>query len=297
MSAFEADKTHAPDGSSRSVYRYLEAVASDRYPDDRQRILVGTVQLLIPGIIEEAKRLGEPKAAYGLVADALRIVSHMDIYLHPEERSAQNRYRLWHHLSQHRIVDPATSDISSIDRREFEACVGEYLARPWMQHDYLDWCIVDALTAQEWSAYLQVVRGQRSAKRFLGAFGAAGTILFIVLSVWGLRHLFSTGSVLAIPAAIAFAAVIAWELVGFIRRRVARLRAKVPTERSLLLAMRDAYATLDGMVLSPTRVRDALRAADAKGVGWSQAVWPVIDAAVARNPNLWQVAPPPISTR
>jgi hypothetical protein len=55
--------------------------------------------------------------------------------------------------------------------------------------------------------------------------------------------------------------------------------------------MNRAYRELkfDGGVLSPTRVREALQAAEKDGVVWSNMIWPVLDRVIARNAAVWNV--------
>jgi hypothetical protein len=58
--------------------------------------------------------------------------------------------------------------------------------------------------------------------------------------------------------------------------------------RRPLRALRAAYQELKGPVLSPVRVRDQIRAAEKDGVVWPTAIWPILDAAIARNPAVWK---------
>jgi hypothetical protein len=275
------------------LHDYLPKLARERFRESREHVLVHTVRLLVPSIVAEAERRGDPKHAYGLAYDAMRVVSDLDLHLHPREEDAdtQKRHRLWWHLPNRIILDPTSSDTRAIEKQGFELAVGDYLARPWMQHDHIDWCIVDALVAQEWIAFLCHVRTQRSMKRLLRVFQVPLMLAVFGLPLWGVYYLLVANSAWVLPALLLYGAVLLWELVSFVRRAIARLRNRVPSPSSLLQAMAEAYATLDGPALSPTRVQDALRAADSKGVSWPQTIWPVIEAAVTRNPNLWRVAP------
>ncbi|MCW8087581.1 hypothetical protein [Sabulicella glaciei] len=284
------DAPNSFDGTHVSVRRYLEEAVVGRHWEHQQGILLDTVEVLTPGILEEARKRGDPQSAYSLARDATEVVADMDYHLHPRDFNSSKRMRMWWHLRDHVILDPAGSEISEIQRRDLEASVSEYMARPWMWHDYLDWCVIDALVAQEWAAYLQFVRGQRSLRWLV----LAVTVALYGLPILGLSYLFSSNSSFTIPALLAYAALVIWGIFGLAYRTVLRLTSKISSPRNLLLAMRDAYASLDGAVLSPSRVRDELRLAAEKGVGWSQVIWPVIDAAVARNPHVWRVAPPPV---
>lgn len=56
-------------------------------------------------------------------------------------------------------------------------------------------------------------------------------------------------------------------------------------------AMEAAYRDLQGPVLSAIRVRERLRAAEAAGVRWTNAVWPLLNVAAARDGGTWVVDP------
>lgn len=271
---------------------FIPRLAQDRFRESRGTVLVNTARLLVPSIVAEADRLRDAKRARGLAHDAMSVVADLDFHLHPweEDSDTRKRWQLWRHLPASTISDPS-SEKHAIDKEGFELAVGAYLARPWMQHDHIDWCIADALAAHEWIAYLHHVRTERAARRFVRMFQVPAAAAIFGLPLWGVIHLFETRSSWAGPALLAYGALLAWEAVSMVRRRIARLRNQVPAPSRLLRAMAEAYATLDGAVLSPTKVAEALRAADAKGVSWPPAIWPVIDAAVARNPSLWRVAP------
>ena len=257
---YEGDSDATP-GSHLSVRHYLEEVWASPFSEGRMAILLDTIDLLIPGIIAEAKRRGEPRAAYGLATEAMKVVGNLDFHLHPGEEGVCKRMLMWRHQKDHAIASPATSEITATEKQGFETTVSEYMARPWMQHDYLDWCIVDALTAHEWAAYLFYLRGQRSLQRLVMAFSVA----FYGLPLLGLGYLFWSDASFAFPALLGYAALVIWGFVGLAYRSVVRFTSKTSSPRTLLLAMRDAYASLDGLVLSPSRVRDQLRLASAKG--------------------------------
>ena len=92
---------------------------------------------------------------------------------------------------------------------------------------------------------------------------------------------------------MAIAASYVWVLgrvPRWIRARRARRRA-LSEIADRLQAMHGCYADLSGPVLDPTRVRDALLAAESLGVRWSSATWPVLEEAIARDLHRWLTMP------
>lgn len=68
--------------------------------------------------------------------------------------------------------------------------------------------------------------------------------------------------------------------------RARRARRKMLAEiAERLWAMYGCYADLSGPVLDPTRVKDALLAAESLCAKWSNATWPVLGGAIARDPH------------
>jgi hypothetical protein len=162
---------------------------------------------------------------------------------------------------------------------------------------------VDALVRYEWAAYYHSITdrtpalllGEADFKWVVRTFYAIFYSVCFGLSLWGVQNLYAVQSPWATPAAWLFALVSTWEVITIIRggRRRRRARAKdTELQTRLLMAMDDTYDSLDGTALSPTRVRDAMQSAKDKGVVYSQVVWPIIDAAVARDPHVWKVSPP-----
>ena len=168
MSHFiDDDDQNECDDSEVSVRLYLRRIAQRRFSSGCQAALIRITDLTVPGIMEEAKRRGDPAEAYVLVREAIQIVDEMDSALHGRNQHAsKHRSGIWWHIPDGGIV-PAGSDQQdkhNIDRAAFEQTAGQYLARPWMQHDHLDWCVVDALVRWEWAACYYNITDPLSAK-------------------------------------------------------------------------------------------------------------------------------------
>lgn len=301
------DEPNACDGSAKSLTAFIGRAAREQ---DRHRahIFENMTGLVLPGIIEEAKRCGDPMQAYILVKQAIQVFDDLDMALHPKElfqtpEESRARYRrfIWHHTTDGYLTLTGTKeDDFSISKEDLQAYAGQYMARPWMQHDYIDWCIVDALVRWEWAAFhndmINPYMSFEDEYKWVGrAVSAAVLAAFLGIPAAGVWYLYSVKSRWAAPAAVVLCLYAAWETIGAFRIWRAGLLTKVKAKQrklDLLTGMRDAYWSLGGSVLSPTRVKDALEAAADRGVVWSQAIWPVIDGAVARNPNVWRVSPP-----
>lgn len=95
-----------------------------------------------------------------------------------------------------------------------------------------------------------------------------GAIYLLTISVW------------------VFSAVITWVAVK------AGLREK-PRDKPyyLLMLMFDTLHTLDGPVINPTRVREAMSKAANEGVVWSEAAWALIDRVIQFDPAVWMTQP------
>lgn len=306
MSSNSGKKSDLDD--SACLNAYITSIAYDHFSADRERILTRTTKLMVPGIMNETKKQGNPDKvydrAYALAYEAMQVISDMDSALHPKESGSAYRSALWWHIEGGQVVSAEKIDDFEIIKSDFVEAVGQYIARPWMQHDYVDWCIVDAMVRHEWAAFhctisesaLYSERSDYPDKWIKWAFLAVFYAGLYGLLFWGIRYLYDVASSWAtiVAWAVGFAVALDW-ITPIIRRRKSNT-SKVQTAEELhamlFEAMRLAYKALDGSALSPTRVRDALQEARDAGVIYSNVVWPIIDMAVARDPNVWRVSLP-----
>jgi hypothetical protein len=297
--------------------QYLFEVVTKDYSEEyvNREAVARTTAKLIPNIMQEVKQ-GDLKqrshlTAYGLCAQALRRNVDLFTVLHPAYSNPANEEKpnyLWRHYLLERAFNPTRDDVCmrGIDKSALQEEAAAYLSSPAvLHHDYIEWCIVDALVYFECSAYsfrLEQLRLEGKVYRYMVAFG--GLILFAIfgalaslawwfagLAWWPLR--LQQGG--ADRAGWVIGALVAYLLYCAIQwLRGGKLRSTIKSDRlrpfQLLKSMMRAYQTLDGAVLNPSRVRDELLSAEKEGVVWPTAIWPILDTAIARNPGVWQVA-------
>ena len=280
----------------------LEAFAKKRVFDDP--VMAAALMPLVPIAYAEAVRRGEAFLACDMLREAADIVWDMKYALMPLSTNDPYHGRLWCH-SNHFPVDPLKEEAWCPDQAALEAATARYLDRPWMSAGHLDWALVDALTRREILGYeWQLASAMPRPWTSAWATQKALTVwlpwliesVIAAASAWWLWVEFSSSASEAPHRwwwAAGFGAYYAWSAVAFlisvpvrIRRRRARRKELVAT-MNRLVAMRSCYAELNGPVLDPTRIRDALLVAEKLEVRWSRATWPLLEAAIARHPHRW----------
>ena len=295
------DEQDPYDGTENSVLWHLRAhlksTPGDADTSSREKVVTRVVQLMVAGIVTEAARRGEPKAAYSMVTDAADLVDSMRWCLHFDEEKRAKRRHLWNHIPDAVGGVPGEHKTrNGFDKGEFGGQVADYLARPWLRCDHLDWVIVDALVWLERASFANDREGQNIVSLAASPAFWVVTIALWILMVWGLWSGVSYLKRNESPwlewgetAAILF---LCYQVFVIASGNIVRVRASRRGKAQLgklLLAMHHAYGELDGAVLSPTRVRDALRAAETEGAVWEKVIWPVIDSACVRDANVWHV--------
>jgi hypothetical protein len=221
---------------------------------------------------------------------------------------------------------PADADERFIDKEALQGVAARYLTREW-HSDHIEWCIVDALVLLEFDAFIRLhLRSEVASRRFfLAVYAAVGAMVvwphnnlwtwwragFVGLiallpifssRLWQITYVALLGLLywLFPPTAaddlvqqnqsMAAQNTLIWAAIVLVALFVIDGRSLIEFKhRRALRALKAAYYELKGAVLSPVRVRDQLRAAEKDGVVWPTAVWPVLDAAIARNPAVWKV--------
>ena len=256
------------DGSIISIREVTNDMMKSR-PGEPWGAIGGSVMAVIPVLREQAERLGDTCKAYSFCHEAVGIVGELNSAIRGLD---EPRHGLWSHQKRPTATDGAAEE-RSINKEALELVVVRYLACEW-HSDHLEWCMVDALAFCECYAFIFHLR-MTALYRRLGlvawaVIGAVtGTTLWFVFGnnqwVWGagvvVLGLISTG---------------------------ARARSDLKNARRPLAAMLRAYQELDGAALSLIRVRDRLQAAEADGVVWPTAIWPILDATIARNARVWK---------
>lgn len=216
----------------------------------------------------------------------------------------RNNGRIWYHRDDFLITRNDVKEPRCIYQQgseyEVEDTAAKYLSRPWLHNDRVDYLIVDALVYASWWSF--TVSNAKppdpkgclpTLKTMIGEWleKSLQPVLFGILAIWWVRGRYDAND----PAAPMWAfGLTVFMVLVFIRALLARSRAeKVETPEQKAdrqwTAMRNAYRSLSGSVLSPSRVREELLAAEKEGVVWPAVIWPVLEAAIVRNPAIWNI--------
>lgn len=209
--------------------------------------------------------------------------------------------------------------------QDYAHYVADYLERPWMRHPFLDWVMVDMTVSRELCAYGEELKMNwlPGRKDFLGVheryldtngnlsemqkwlwskaferfIGALALFLFMpVGAIWVAAHFGYTtiaGVLGSIYALIVFLAVVLW-LLRLGRRALRAIRgtpdpAKQPFE--LWTNMYNVWRALEGPIVNPSRVRDAMVESSSKGAVWDAATWSLIDRVISIDAAVWVTRP------
>jgi hypothetical protein len=249
---------------------------------NRGEALFLMIRPLLPALVAEAERRGTPQEADKVSEEALAVLLEMHRALvpvwDPEKQPLHMPVRV--HASGDVFPfgkGPYDGYAGGFDKDSLEAAAASYLARPWMAHDYLDWCLVDAMVRREWAAFDYAVRNPQSAGlptpvsplTKLLPWLIEGAIAATV--VWWLRRSYTNDDPHFLWWSAAAAVYYGYFSVGIIRRASAirSLRRRGDAEDPkvlyaciLVVKMQQCYRELDGPVLSPTKVRDVLRSGE-----------------------------------
>lgn len=293
-------------GSLEALRGYVDDICGERERGDWVAILASALRSLIPLAKAEAERRGDPAVGYDCIFEAHSVIIALQLGLGPGWKSNGYGGRLWVHTRT--LPEPGSDDAHAVEKTEVEAVAAQYLQKPWMSNGHLDWIIVDALTRQELVAFEAEVARARGDPRLSMAWWMQWTLA--VALPWAIEGIIALGVAWWLlgeygqiapyrhwwaAAAALYYGLSAIRLVRSARVRRGRRReaaqdmAKVS---DLCATMRDTYLELRGPVLNPTRVRDVLLAAEAKGARWSTATWPVLEGAIRRNSTIWVTEAP-----
>lgn len=239
------------------------------------------------------------------------------------ERIEKARHIVWHRrdpMQSYREGYESPSH-TSFNTEDFAHAVADYLQRPWLRHPFLDWIIVDMAVSRELCAYGEELKKQwlPGQRDFLGLhdryFKARGNLEVMtkidwneIFERWNARFWGAIGiPVGAIWAAFYFQydrlagwglgiylSVIVVTLIVWVLRSVSRVLRQVrgkPDPRfrpfELWAEMYEVWRLLEGPVVNPQRVRDAMQATTERGAVWDNSAWSVIDRVVHLNPAVW----------
>lgn len=239
------------------------------------------------------------------------------------ERIEKAQHVVWHRRDPMRAYREGyeSSFQTSFNAEDFEYIVAEYLERPWLRHPFLDWIIVDSTVSRELCGFGEELKKQWLPGRrdLLGLhhryFKARGNLEAMtkldrneiferwnarfwaavglpVGAIWAAFHFeyHTLGSwLLGIYVGVVLLAVAFWLLrvLGRLIRGVAGKPDPRTKPFELWTEMYEVWRRLEGPVINPQRVRDAMQASAEKGAVWDSSTWSVIDRVVSLNPAVW----------
>jgi hypothetical protein len=246
---------------------------------------------------------------------ALEFLHRLDEALHQQDGPfAKEKSILWQHRDIGSTIKTtsASQRESFIDSTEIRMVVERYLANAWLNNDYLDWVLVDALSSATIIATTEAWRRQRDGMAYILADGVRWKIWMwkAILRPLGWFIAWGLPAILcyfiaqrSLTSAIIIGAV--WYglgLVGVILNLWSRAYILITTGQPagrrfgrLVDEMARAYVWLAGPVMHINSVRRAFDQAAERGVFWDQQIFYLLDRVAKDNPKLWTNSPGYIS--
>jgi hypothetical protein len=213
----------------------------------------------------------------------------------------------------------------SLDKSSLNSTIADYLGRPWLRHAALDWIFLDMTITGELCALgeflkerclpgpkdklfgthqqyakakgnltkMRKVDWNSTLERMNNWFWLA--IGFPIAIIWGAFHFGfqSSGFWLSGIYAAIWIVVSILKLLKFVRRLITRLSGQIePTLRPFQLwdEMYKVWRLLEGPVVNPTMVREAMHKSADQGAVWDTISWSLIDRVISLDPAIWIVA-------
>lgn len=215
-----------------------------------------------------------------------------------------------------------SSEHFSCDKASLDSNITSYLTKPWMRHPALDFILLDQLNTSETCAFGEAIKEkfyptknrdcvglindryhkskgrladlQKEDKDARSDAWAYWLLFYIVLpavATWAAFHLnfVTTGLVFAGLWSLLWLA----EVLMLLARGLSRLfRGPAPPiahqkHYQVWKAMCDVWSMLDGPVVNPTRMKDAMTRSAEAGVIWDNAAWALIDRVIQHDPAVW----------
>jgi hypothetical protein len=255
------------------IPRSIISVFGEEFCSTDRVVLINTVEKIMPQLIVSSTCSETPKKRLRLLClEAMRIIRDLNFAMNSRDfLGARTISELWWHRPKPTYQ---TTFEHGVEKDLLQDAAAAYLARPWMQNSYIDWCIVYALAHWELNAF-----AHRLFLRMAQIYFVI-TIIVVITVADASFQMFEGKEITSALLAAALLAAPSFAVPSFVRM----------VNRRPLFAMNRAYDELDGAVLSPSRVRDQFRAAEKQGVVWPTALWPILEAAMARNTTIGNVS-------
>jgi hypothetical protein len=210
----------------------------------------------------------------------------------------------WRHLEFGKLYRETTTEqrhTFSDQLAEFRRFIAYYLGRPELQYPYLDWLVLDTVTACSLVECMEILMERKHgiAYEFCGA-NPLKLVLF--KCVW---HAFFWPLKWVAPAVLAWWTAqysLTWTLVVgglyyavnlillllWIIGKVQLALSGKPSLEDIFNEQLSAYGALFGPVLHAPTIRAAFERVAAKGATWNQEALVILDRVVANPPPVWR---------
>jgi hypothetical protein len=225
---------------------------------------------------------------------------------HDPKRSFQEGYRSEHY--------------AAVDRSEYEEAVAEYLVHRELRHPFIDWALLDMSISRELCAFGEEIKKTSLGKqdwlgihrRYFKTEGNFHKMTAFDLSEFGESVLRKAFWFVGLPAgalwfvvqlgysrvadmllagyACAVLASLANRLIPFCIRKIRGTPNPRLKPFQLWDEMYEVWRLLEGPVVHPTRVKEAMLKSSKQGAVWDNVSWSLIDRAVAADPAVWVVS-------
>jgi hypothetical protein len=224
-----------------------------------------------------------------------------------------SRGHLWFRQPHDRLYFRAKEwrEASPVDAKRVDQVAAKYLSKPFLQHDPLDWMIVNALLFDAAARFADGVRSGsllgRANWAYVFADGRPGRTLLwrvglVVLALtlrwiappvaitWFAWH---GNQVAALYVAVPWGAYLLFRLLvwpsRFMRRRTLSKQHQALTDT--YAAIEKAWASSNGEVVNPTRLKELVVEAETKGAVLPAVIHALLDRAIQRDPAVLIATP------
>jgi hypothetical protein len=198
----------------------------------------------------------------------------------------------------------------------FSDVVADYLEKPYLRHPVLDWIFLDIFITSEICIYGEKAKQEtpRGGSRYWDAKGNIKNmtkvnwselgeslwnkflfaIVFPIGAIWAAIHFKYeiVGAVLMFLYALVIFIYCSCKILGFVKRTISRVAGRRDPRLApfhLVDSMYVVWQRLDGSVINPTRVLDAMEKSAEEGAVWDMAAWSIINRVISHDPAVWIV--------
>lgn len=206
----------------------------------------------------------------------------------------------------------------------FYSTLSDYLSQPYLRHATLDWIFLDISISRELCAFgeqlkqdmlpgrrdsiigvhahyfssngnlAKMIRANQGEAIKRGAAWLFWALALPVTAIWASFHwhLASTASWILGIYAIFLAGTAAFQVLRLIRWLIRRVTGKVDHRTRVFQLwdqMYEVWQRLEGPIVNPTVVREAMTRSAEQGAGWDNAAWALIDRVITVDRSVWIV--------